>query len=99
SVHPKPCSNSSTIPVVTLVAIAIHKHWFVQASMGSQTCEGVGVHRREGTGRERACRANQKHSALLGPVGRVLIARSPKGAQMSISGDGAGPAFTGRIGR
>src|SRR5262245_53690717 len=38
--------------------------------------------------RERACRANQKYSALLGPVGRSVIARSPgRGAPMS---DGAG---------
>src|SRR4029450_10553174 len=32
---------------------------------------------------ERARRANQQHSALLGPVGRVLIAPSPKGGPMS----------------
>src|SRR4029453_12557347 len=30
-----------------------------------------------------ACRANQQHSALLGPVGRAVTARSPKGAPVT----------------
>src|SRR4029450_290858 len=36
---------------------------------------------------KRACRANQEPSALFGPVGRALIARSPKGAPMSELGE------------
>src|SRR4029450_5143256 len=36
--------------------------------------------RRRGPGRERAQRANHEHSAVLGPQGRSLIARSPEGA-------------------